>query len=148
MGYLSESLFVNIYLIPKLVFKLNPLKYSMMTNFEINNSIFCLALFPKTAIPDILVSDLKDKHQYESCPISFHVVAQGVPKPDVQWLHNGKPVKADERIKITEDGNIYKIELTEVKLGDEGTYKAIVKNKLGEKAQQAVLEVSRTYFFY
>lgn len=76
------------------------------------------------------------------------MVAQGVPKPEVQWLHNGKPVKADDRIKITEDGNIYKIELTEVKLGDEGTYKAIVKNKLGEKAQQAVLEVSRMYLFY
>lgn len=46
-------------------------------------------------------------------------------------------------MKIIQDDKKYKLEITEVKLGDEGTYKVIVKNKLGEKVQQAVLEVSR-----
>lgn len=94
-------------------------------------------------MPEISTGDIKDKHQYESCPISFEVVAQGIPKPEAQWLHNGKPMKADSRIKIVEDGNKYKLDITEVKLGDEGEYKVIIKNKLGEKAQQAVLSVSR-----
>lgn len=71
------------------------------------------------------------------------MVAQGIPKPEAQWLHNGKPIKADSRVKITEDGNKYKLEIAEVKLGDQGTYQVVVKNKLGEKAQQAVLDVSR-----
>lgn len=46
-------------------------------------------------------------------------------------------------MKILQDGNKYKLEIAEVKLGDEGTYKVIVKNKLGEQALQAVLDVSR-----
>lgn len=73
------------------------------------------------------------------------MVAQGIPKPEAQWLHNNKPMKADSRIKIVEEGNKYKLDITEVKLGDEGEYKVIIKNKLGEKAQQAVLSVSRKY---
>ncbi|XP_037043462.1 obscurin isoform X3 [Bradysia coprophila] len=93
-------------------------------------------------LPEISTGDIKDKHQYESCPISFEVVAQGIPKPEAQWLHNGQPMKADSRVKIVEDGNKYKLDITEVKLGDEGEYKVIIKNKLGEKAQQAVLSVS------
>lgn len=71
------------------------------------------------------------------------MVAQGIPKPEAQWLHNDKPIKADDRVKIIEDGNKYKLEIAEVKLGDEGNYKVIIKNKLGEKAQQAVLDVTR-----
>lgn len=103
----------------------------------------------RLALPEISTGDIKDKHQYESCPISFEVVAQGIPKPEAQWLHNGKPMKADSRVKIVEEGNKYKLDITEVKLGDEGEYKVIIKNKLGEKAQQAVLSVSRKciYFF-
>ena len=54
-------------------------------------------------------------------------------------------MKADSRVKIVEDGNKYKLDITEVKLGDEGEYKVIIKNKLGEKAQQAILSVSRKH---
>lgn len=35
------------------------------------------------------------------------------------------------------------MEITELKLGDEGKYEVIVKNKLGEAEQSAVVGVSR-----
>lgn len=100
------------------------------------------------AIPEILSSDIKDQHQYESCPISFEVTAQGIPKPEAQWLLNDKPIKADDHVKIVEDGNKYKLEIAEVKLSDKGNYRVIIKNKLGEKEQQAVLDVSRELFHF
>lgn len=97
------------------------------------------------AIPEILSEDIKDTHVYESTPISFEVTAQGIPKPEAQWLHDGKPIKADSRVKIIEDGNKYKLDITDVKLEDKGEYKVIIKNKLGEKVKQGVLSVSRKF---
>jgi len=76
------------------------------------------------------------------------VEAHGTPKPEAIWYHNGVPLKADNRIKIIEEGDKYKLLITEVKLGDEGEYSVVVKNKLGEKKQTAILSVSRKFFVY
>lgn len=97
------------------------------------------------ALPEILQDNFKESHQYESCPISFEVTAQGIPKPEATWLHDGKPLKADGRIKIIEQGDLYKLDITEVKLDDKGEYKVIVKNQLGEQQRQGVLSVSRKF---
>lgn len=83
---------------------------------------------------------------YESCPISFEVTAQGIPEPDAQWLHNGKPIKSDERVKVIQDGNLYKLDIIEAKLGDAGSYQVNITNKLGEEIRKAELNVSREYF--
>lgn len=99
----------------------------------------------ETALPEILASDVKDKHVYESCPISFEVTAQGIPKPDAQWLHNGKPIKSDDRVKIIQEGNLYKLDIIEAKLGDAGSYQVSITNKLGEEVRKAELSVSREY---
>lgn len=95
-----------------------------------------------TAVPEILSDNFKDQHQFESCPIHLEVVAQGIPKPEATWLHDGKPIKADGRVKIVEDGQLYKLDITEVQLADKGDYKLIIKNQLGELTKQAQLTVS------
>lgn len=97
------------------------------------------------ALPEILQDNFKESHQYESCPISFECTAQGIPKPEATWLHNGQPLKADARIKIIEQGELYKLDITEVKLEDKGEYKVIIKNQLGEQQRSGVLSVSRKY---
>lgn len=94
-------------------------------------------------MPKILQDNLKETHQFESCPITFEVIAQGIPKPEAQWLHNGQPLKADARVKIVESGDVYKLDITEVKLEDKGDYKVIIKNQQGEQMRQGVLSVSR-----
>lgn len=70
------------------------------------------------------------------------MVAQGIPKPEATWLHDGQPLKADGRVKIVEDGQLYKLDITEVQPGDKGDYKLIIKNQLGELTKQAKLSVS------
>lgn len=87
---------------------------------------------------------MKDKTQYESLPISFEVKANGVPKPEAQWFINDKPIKADgTRVKIIDENGVYKLDIKEVKLEDEGTFKVVIKNKLGEKSATAKLSVTR-----
>lgn len=94
-------------------------------------------------MPEIQQDNLKETHQFESCPITFEVVATGIPKPEATWLHDGKPLKADGRIKIVETGDLYKLDITDVKLEDKGAYKLILKNAQGEQMRQGVLSVSR-----
>uniref|UniRef100_A0A1B0DPE4 Uncharacterized protein n=1 Tax=Phlebotomus papatasi TaxID=29031 RepID=A0A1B0DPE4_PHLPP len=94
------------------------------------------------AVPEIISSDIKDHTVYESLPISYEISARGIPEPEAQWMHEGKYVKEDgNRVKITKDGEKFKLNITEVKMEDQGEYKVVIHNKLGEKAQQAVLTV-------
>lgn len=97
------------------------------------------------AFPEILASDLKDQSVYESCPVSFEIIAQGIPKLDAQWTLNDKPLKADEHFDITEDGLKYKLSIADVKLTDAGQFKVVVKNKLGELSKECKLNVMRKY---
>lgn len=39
----------------------------------------------------------------------------------------------------------YTLEIKELQLGDEGTFKVVMKNKIGETAQEATLSVARKY---
>ncbi|XP_059609271.1 obscurin isoform X5 [Phlebotomus argentipes] len=93
-------------------------------------------------VPEILSSDIKDHTVYESLPISYEISARGIPEPEANWMHEGKYVKEDgNRVKITKTGEKFKLDITEVKMEDQGEYKVVIHNKLGEKAQQAVLTV-------
>lgn len=96
-------------------------------------------------MPEILASDLKDQSVYESTPVSFEVIAQGIPKLEAQWTLNGKPLTPNDHYNISEDGLRYKLSIADVKLADAGTFKVIVKNKLGEQSKQCELSVMRKY---
>ncbi|XP_031635461.1 obscurin-like, partial [Contarinia nasturtii] len=93
------------------------------------------------ALPEILANDLKDQSVYESTPVSFEIIAQGIPKLDVEWTLNDKPLKSNDHYTITEDGLRYKLSIADVKLTDAGTFKVVVKNKLGELSKQCDLSV-------
>lgn len=109
----------------------------------IKNNVF--PRFVHLALPEILASDFSNKRVYESTPVSFEVTAQGIPKPEAEWFHNGKPLKADDHVKLTEEGDKYKLSIAETKLSDEGTFKVVIKNKLGEVSKQADLSVMRKF---
>lgn len=107
--------------------------------------IFHSQIKKQTALPEILASDLKDQSVYESTPVSFEIIAQGIPKLDPQWTLNDKPLMADDHYSIIEDGQKlkYKLSIADVKLTDAGTFKVKVSNKLGELSKQCTLSVMR-----
>lgn len=96
-----------------------------------------------TAAPEILSADFESKKTFDSLPISWQVEAHGVPRPEGQWLLNGNVVKSSDRVKITESGEKYLIEIKDVIMADLGEWNFVAKNRLGEKKLNANLEVIR-----
>lgn len=72
----------------------------------------------------------------------FTVIVQANPEPVVCWVKDEKVVEASDLIKIVEDraNKRYKLIFHEVKLSDEGYYKVIAKNDLGETSSEARLK--------
>lgn len=95
------------------------------------------------APPTLKESTLKDGSTFESLPLVYTVHASGNPKPIVRWLHNGKEVKPCNRVHISNDGDIYKIEIDRVDMKDAGEWQAEISNDLGKNVLKAQLSVSR-----
>ncbi|XP_052566290.1 obscurin isoform X7 [Culex pipiens pallens] len=91
--------------------------------------------------PEILKTDIADVTTFDSLPLSWTVEADGIPRPAVIWYHNGEEVKASDRIRFTDSGTTYKIENRDVKEADAGEWKAVVKNRIGEKTLPCNLTV-------
>ncbi|XP_035904935.1 obscurin isoform X5 [Anopheles stephensi] len=93
------------------------------------------------ASPEILKTDIADVTTFDSLPLIWTVEADGIPRPEVSWYHNDELVKSSDRIRITDSGTSYKIENRDVKEADAGEWKAVVKNRIGEKSLPAKLTV-------
>ncbi|XP_038208119.1 obscurin isoform X2 [Zerene cesonia] len=94
------------------------------------------------ASPTLKESSMKDGHTYESLPLVYTVQAAGTPKPTVRWLHDGNEVKPDSRVHITNEGDVYKLEIDAVDLKDVGKWQCEISNKLGKQVLDAQLAVS------
>lgn len=88
-------------------------------------------------------ADFESKTTFDSLPISWQVEAHGVPRPEGQWILNGNVVKSSDRVKITESGEKYIIEIKDVIMADKGEWNFVAKNRLGEKKLNTNLEVIR-----
>lgn len=95
----------------------------------------------KTAYPEIIRADFESKKTFDTLPISWEVEARGVPRPEGIWMLNGSVVKSSERVKITESGETYRIEIVDVVMADHGEWSFVAKNRLAEKKLNANLEV-------
>lgn len=96
----------------------------------------------RLAAPEILSADFESKKTFDTLPISWKVEAHGIPRPEGIWMLNGSAVKSSERVKITETGETYKIEISETIMADHGEWSFVAKNRLGEKKLNANLDVT------
>ncbi|CAH0724488.1 unnamed protein product, partial [Brenthis ino] len=94
------------------------------------------------APPKMKESNMKDGHTYESLPLVYTVEASGTPKPTVRWLHDGQEVKADDRVHLSNEGDLFKLKIDSVELKDVGKWQCEVVNNLGKETLQAELSVS------
>lgn len=91
---------------------------------------------------------MNDASRPESLDISYVIKATGNPPPVATWTHDGKEVKPDEHLKITTNGEEYRLEIVKLQMKDAGVYQCKLSNVLGAASQQAVLEVTREYFIH
>ncbi|KAF9803386.1 hypothetical protein SFRURICE_007232 [Spodoptera frugiperda] len=94
------------------------------------------------APPTIKGGSMKDGHAYESLPLVYSVEVSGTPKPTIRWLHDGKEVKPCGRVHITNDGDLFKLEIDSVQMKDAGKWQCEIVNNLGKQVQSAQLSVS------
>lgn len=57
----------------------------------------------------------------------------------VVWLHEGKKVEENERVKLVNEGNFYCVDISPVTLDDEGIWKCQGHNARGLVTSQAKL---------
>ncbi|XP_046823070.1 obscurin isoform X4 [Vespa crabro] len=91
--------------------------------------------------PHIIESSLKNRMIFETQNTTFEVTTTGLPRPDAKWFKDGKILRTGERIRITNAGDKYELELSKATLQDAGLYECIFTNKLGEDIVQGQLEV-------
>ncbi|XP_063617006.1 obscurin isoform X2 [Cydia splendana] len=94
------------------------------------------------APPIVKDSNFKDQSVYESLPLSYSVTATGVPKPTVRWLHDGKEVKPCKRVHISNEGDVYKLEIDNLLMSDGGKWQCEISNDVGKKVLKAELSVA------
>nr|XP_026492682.1 obscurin isoform X6 [Vanessa tameamea] len=105
-------------------------------------SVACKSTVTVHTPPKLKESSMKDGHTYESLPMVYTVEASGTPKPTIRWLHDGQEVKPNDRVHITNIGDLYKLEIDTVDLKDAGNWQCEVINDLGKQTLQAELTVS------
>ncbi|GAB6018704.1 hypothetical protein CHUAL_000380 [Chamberlinius hualienensis] len=66
----------------------------------------------------------------------------GVPKPDVMWFYNDRPLHDSPKYKIRRDGDLCALQITGANSDDKGRYKCRISNEAGEDHAFANLEVS------
>lgn len=74
----------------------------------------------------------------------FTVKVSGLPKPTVQWSHNGKVIKTSSVYKLIEEKEEYTLVITQVTSEYEGEYSCTATNRFGQTTCTTYLEVKKT----
>ncbi|XP_076666422.1 obscurin isoform X4 [Andrena cerasifolii] len=90
----------------------------------------------KTKMTDVTVNE-------GATNIEFQVEVDGFPKPSVQWYIGGVEITEKRKeFTRTEEGDFYKLVISEAKSEVKGTYSCVVKNEYGETKSSSTLTVN------
>ncbi|XP_044758879.1 obscurin isoform X8 [Coccinella septempunctata] len=94
--------------------------------------------------PSVLTTNMKDGSRPESLGITYIVRGFANPPPTAKWLHDDKEITPEShlRMKVSQEGEEFKLEIKKLKMEDAGTYSCILSNPLGQAVQKAVLDVT------
>ncbi|XP_056629538.1 obscurin isoform X9 [Diorhabda sublineata] len=96
------------------------------------------------AEPMILGTNMKDGSRPESLDVTYIVKGFANPPPIATWTLDGKELKPEGnlRMKISQNGEEFKLEINKLDLKDAGVYQCILSNPVGKTVQQAILDVT------
>lgn len=81
--------------------------------------------------PPTIIKDIEGISVTEGSECQFLAVVDGNPKPTIEWHKNDAKLKADKRMVNKVEENQYSLLINETKNADKGTFKAVLKNKVG-----------------
>ena len=96
--------------------------------------------------PPSFPTPLEDVTTKLGCTESFNVVVAGIPKPEVQWLRDGKELKKGKRVLFEEEpalptGVMYKVTIRDIVMKDFGTISMKATNMVGEEENSAIFQI-------
>ena len=97
---------------------------------------------PRLEEPEF-ITKLKPTDVVEGNNVRLKCRWTGRPTPEIQWYHNGDPVKDSRRVKVFSDDESSTLTITQATFDDEGEYKCVARNDSGSatcKAEVTVLE--------
>lgn len=86
---------------------------------------------------------MKDTSRPESLDVHYIVKGTANPPPVATWTVDGKEIKPSERVKVSQRGEEFLLEILKLDLKDAGVYECKLSNPLGDVKQRAVLDVTR-----
>lgn len=115
----------------------------------------CTVLIPKNAgkkMPTVpgsekvptIVEPLQNQVVQEGRPVTFKTRVIGKPVPVGKWLKGENIIKQSKYFKMSREGEYYTLRISEAFPEDEGVYKCVIANNLGETATAATLKVCAT----
>ncbi|XP_071792535.1 protein Obscurin-like isoform X2 [Asterias amurensis] len=84
---------------------------------------------------------LKDMRIKEGETAVFHCQVEGVPQPTVAWTVDGREIKESKYFKMTNEGTLAKLTITEAFPEDEGEYSCIASNTAGQEKTTSDLKI-------
>lgn len=92
--------------------------------------------------PPVFREKLKDLAFPENKPLALRVIVDGNPSPKITWYRNDVPMERNPRTSThhTENG-VSILNISPAIAGDAGEYKCVARNRLGEVACRARVEV-------
>ena len=95
--------------------------------------------------PPSFPTPLQDVTTKLGCTESLSVVVAGTPKPDVQWLRDGKELKKGKRVLLEEElvpeGVLYKVTIRDIVMKDFGKISMKATNMVGEEENSAIFQI-------
>ena len=92
-----------------------------------------------TAAP-VISKGLTDQECQLDRELRLTIVSSASPKPKIKWYKNNVELK-DVNVQIKDD--TYELVIPNVKATDEGVYKAVLSNELGEKESQCKITITQ-----
>jgi hypothetical protein len=88
------------------------------------------------------IEGLKDVSIEDTNPLVLQCKVTGDPKPMIKWYKDGKILKHDQDFQQMFIGDTTKLDVFEIFPDDEGVYKCIAKNSVGECSTECYLTVT------
>lgn len=96
----------------------------------------------------LFINGLKATTFDDGKPGKLEAKVGGFPKPEIQWLKDGKPI-SDPRCKVeTKPDGTTTLKIDDAKPGDAGEYSIVAKNDQGENKSSAPVTVNSEYTVY
>ncbi|KPP59349.1 titin a-like, partial [Scleropages formosus] len=104
------------------------------------SKIFSSTLANKNEGP-VFVSQLSSAHASVGEMVKFTVTVSGIPKPNIQWFHNGRAITSSSVYTFVQEKDEYNLIISQVKTEYEGEYSCTASNRSGQATSKAFLYV-------